>query len=195
MREQTEKVCSKCGIKKEVTEFYKDKRYLNGIFSWCKACCSARARKEYDPRESRRDKLERRYGLTLEQYDNMLKAQNNLCALCKREFTPKEKLCVDHNHATKEVRGILHNSCNMVVGLAKDSVSFLRQAIEYLERKKKITIYDPSGGWKYGFPKQYLPLPGETVEETLRRDGYPESLVELAEKHSRFWEQDTEEKP
>lgn len=35
-------------------------------------------------------------------------------------------------------------------------------------------MYDPPSGWKYGFPKPYLPLPGETLKETLLRDGYPE---------------------
>lgn len=49
------------------------------------------------------------------------------------------------------------------------------------------TLYDPPGGWRYGFPKPYKPLPGETVEQTLRRDGYPE--VEISRgmaDHCRF---------
>lgn len=55
---------------------------------------------------------------------------------------------------------------------------------------KHITVYDPSGGWKYGFPKEYLPLPGETLVETLIRDGYPKELCEAYSKHlpCRFWE-------
>jgi len=55
---------------------------------------------------------------------------------------------------------------------------------------KKITIYDPPAGWKYGFPKQYLPKEGETFRETLLRDGYPEKDLGLAEKYSRFWEEE-----
>lgn len=46
--------------------------------------------------------------------------------------------------------------------------------------------YDPPSGWKYGFPKVYRPLKGETIEDTLRRDGYPESLMNLSG-HTRFW--------
>ena len=53
--------------------------------------------------------------------------------------------------------------------------------------KDIIVMYDPPGGWKYGFPKQYKPLPGEKFEDTLRRDGYPEEDIELAAKYSRFW--------
>lgn len=39
-------------------------------------------------------------------------------------------------------------------------------------------LYDPPEGWMHGFPKEYRPLPGESVEETLIRDGYPKSLIE-----------------
>jgi len=35
-------------------------------------------------------------------------------------------------------------------------------------------LYDPPSGWRYGFPKIYKPNPGESLEDTLRRDGYPE---------------------
>lgn len=50
-------------------------------------------------------------------------------------------------------------------------------------------IYDPPAGWKYGFPKQYKPLPGETLAETLLRDGYPQREIDNeGAKHVRFWE-------
>lgn len=47
-------------------------------------------------------------------------------------------------------------------------------------------IYDPPSGWKYGFPKEYKPLPGETVKETLIRDGYPANLKDFMYEHVRF---------
>lgn len=47
--------------------------------------------------------------------------------------------------------------------------------------------YDPPSGWKYGFPKPYNPQPDESIEGTLRRDGYPErELAWGAAKHVRF---------
>jgi hypothetical protein len=52
--------------------------------------------------------------------------------------------------------------------------------------KSKKRIYDPPSGWMYGFPKEYNPLPTETIEETLRRDGYPEHLMNVA-KYTRVW--------
>jgi hypothetical protein len=51
------------------------------------------------------------------------------------------------------------------------------------------TIYDPPSGWKFGFPKIYKPTPGETLEDTLIRDGYPEKDVAVGAKHCRFWEE------
>jgi len=53
-----------------------------------------------------------------------------------------------------------------------------------------LQYYDPPSGWKYGFPKIYKPLRGETLEDTLRRDGYPESLMSLAKTSTRFWKSD-----
>jgi hypothetical protein len=48
-------------------------------------------------------------------------------------------------------------------------------------------IYDPPSGWKYGFPKEYKPLSGETLADTLRRDGYPEKEIAWGgDKHVRF---------
>lgn len=38
-------------------------------------------------------------------------------------------------------------------------------------------MYDPPSGWRYGFPRPYLPLPNETLEETLLRDGYPQEEI------------------
>lgn len=38
--------------------------------------------------------------------------------------------------------------------------------------------YDPPSGWKYGFPKPYHPLPNESLEDTLLRDGYPQKEID-----------------
>jgi hypothetical protein len=40
-------------------------------------------------------------------------------------------------------------------------------------------IYDPPSGWMYGFPKPYQPLEGETLEQTLLRDGYPQKEIDI----------------
>ena len=48
-------------------------------------------------------------------------------------------------------------------------------------------LYDPPSGWKYGFPKEYKPLPEESIEDTLLRDGYPQEEINWGgAKHCRF---------
>ena len=48
-------------------------------------------------------------------------------------------------------------------------------------------LYDPPSGWKYGFPRPYLPKEGETLEETLLRDGYPQEEIDAGgARHCRF---------
>lgn len=51
-------------------------------------------------------------------------------------------------------------------------------------------LYDPPGGWRHGFPKPYQPLPGETLSQTLVRDGYPQAAIDEFgpdfEDHCRF---------
>lgn len=52
-----------------------------------------------------------------------------------------------------------------------------------------ITMYDPPSGWRYGFPRQYLPLSGETLVHTLLRDGYPQHEINNGgAEHVRFWD-------
>ena len=50
------------------------------------------------------------------------------------------------------------------------------------------TLYDPPAGWRYGFPREYRPLPNETLADTLRRDGYPQREIDAGgDKCVRFW--------
>jgi hypothetical protein len=48
-------------------------------------------------------------------------------------------------------------------------------------------FYDPPSGWLYGFPKAYHPLEGETLAQTLLRDGYPQLEIDRGgAEHCRF---------
>jgi len=82
----------------------------------------------------------RRFGITMEQYEAMLKAQDDRCAICGNAEKTNGKhgepmeLAVDHNHATKAVRGLLCNSCNKGIGHFNDDPDLLRAAIAYLEK-------------------------------------------------------------
>lgn len=77
-----------------------------------------------------------KYGLTVEQYDEMLIKQDRKCAICGEsgdESKPHRPLYVDHNHETGKVRGLLCQRCNFMIGQARDSIEILRKGIRYLE--------------------------------------------------------------
>lgn len=71
------------------------------------------------------------YGLTVEEYDAMLTAQGGGCALCGRKATSRA-LCVDHDHETGVVRGILCLRCNTALGTLGDNAEGLERALRYL---------------------------------------------------------------
>jgi hypothetical protein len=77
----------------------------------------------------------RRYGLTVEQYHQMLENQRGLCAICLEPPTSGrgKKLYIDHDHKTGKVRGLLCHHCNMILGYAKDSSVRLTECINYLD--------------------------------------------------------------
>lgn len=73
------------------------------------------------------------YGITLEQYQQMLESQGGFCKICGRhqgDFA--EALSVDHCHATGKVRGLLCGSCNRAIGLLGDDQFIAEQAAQYL---------------------------------------------------------------
>lgn len=89
---------------------------------------------------SRRWSMRAKYNLTPEEMNEILKSQDHKCPGCGRHFSEIDpstgqplKMCIDHNHETGDVRGILCDPCNKVLGLASDSVVTLRNLASYLE--------------------------------------------------------------
>ena len=75
----------------------------------------------------------KKLGLSVEDYNTLLKKQNYGCAICQvHEMKLSKKLAVDHDHKTGRVRGLLCDSCNRGIGLLEDSSVVLRTAAEYL---------------------------------------------------------------
>lgn len=78
----------------------------------------------------RRWKLDRRFGITEEQYTAMLSAQNNVCAICGR--SQKKRLAVDHCHKTGAIRGLLCFRCNFGLGWFSDNSDTFKKIVQYL---------------------------------------------------------------
>jgi hypothetical protein len=73
------------------------------------------------------------YGLTPEKYDEIYRAQEGLCAICKNPPKVGQPLSVDHNHGTMVVRGLLCDACNNGISRFKENPDVIRAAAKYLE--------------------------------------------------------------
>ena len=96
--------------------------------------------------EKQRDyKLRSRYGITLNEYDDMLQRQQGCCAICRRPVTDfKKHLAVDHNHRTGFCRGLLCPFCNtMLLKYLRDNKVLARGLVAYLQDALHNDI-----GWK-----------------------------------------------
>jgi len=74
------------------------------------------------------------YGITSEERDLIIRAQNNRCAICGKLLIKTKDTQIDHNHKTNKVRGILCANCNLGLGQFQDNILILQRAISYLER-------------------------------------------------------------
>jgi hypothetical protein len=113
------KTCTKCQDEKSYEAFDTARKGRGGRAAYCKEC-------------RRFEAITKKYGVTKEQYFEMLAAQNGGCAVCGHNGS-KYKLCVDHCHDTGEVRGILCDQCNKAEGLLDGDTGRIRNLLKYLE--------------------------------------------------------------
>lgn len=73
------------------------------------------------------------YGISLAKFDEMLERQGGVCAICKGpQAKPHKHFCVDHDHATGKVRGLLCTPCNKSLGCLKDDPDLIEAAARYV---------------------------------------------------------------
>lgn len=97
-----------------------------------------------NPNSFKNTRLKKHYGITIDEYNLMLKKQNNLCDICEQPETAAFKktkkiknLSIDHDHKNKKIRSLLCNKCNCLIGYARESIELLEKAIQYLKRHKE----------------------------------------------------------
>lgn len=166
--ELDKKKCTRCLKEKTLDKFVSDKNLKSGKTSDCKDCRNIRnkdflAKKlQEDPEfhtkrnlkykqlrsdyyskpekrlKQRNKELIKSFNISLEEYDDMLERQNNLCAICRKPQNSTRNLsfAVDHCHNTGKVRGLLCDWCNRALGLFQDDVNVLKSAIKYLNNNK-----------------------------------------------------------
>lgn len=86
----------------------------------------------------KRAKLKWHYGITLEEFNQLLEKQGGRCAICGTDKPSgrHNSFHVDHCHGTNKVRGLLCSNCNQALGLFNDNIDALRNAAKYLRRFK-----------------------------------------------------------
>lgn len=84
----------------------------------------------------------RPYGLTIEDYEALLEAQDHRCVGCEKKFGPSRVPCVDHDHATGEVRGLLCSPCNELIGFLHDDGGKLQRLANHLLTPIASRIFD-----------------------------------------------------
>lgn len=87
-----------------------------------------------NPRYVYGQKIKSKYGLSLDAYDDLVLMQEGRCGMCNVVMSPEPatRPCVDHDHATGLVRGLLCHNCNVLLGHAKDSVEILQAAVRWV---------------------------------------------------------------
>jgi hypothetical protein len=160
------KRCPRCEDEKPTEAFSRNRAKPDGLSHWCRACNaeSKRLRWESDPdtarataraaywrhaeknkarnrrryreerekvvEQQRRSKIKRAYGLTVEEYDAIIARG---CAICR---TQEGRICLDHDHATGQVRDALCEHCNRGLGHFRDRPDLLAVAADYLKEHR-----------------------------------------------------------
>lgn len=84
------------------------------------------------PVQERHERQLRRYGITEATYQAMWTAVDGHCPICTKPFSSNRLACIDHDHETGQVRGLLCTACNYFIGETHDDAAKLRRAADYL---------------------------------------------------------------
>jgi hypothetical protein len=150
MSKNNERRCKVCGQNKPLSDFEPNawNPKNKDVDPFIRTCFECRKLNKYVALpgninlEKLRDKgktIERAYGITLKEYENLYIKQNGMCAICHHPEPVKSRLflAVDHDHKTGKVRGLLCSKCNMAIGSFGDSVEYLLSAIRYLKNNSQ----------------------------------------------------------
>ena len=99
-------------------------------------------RKRPDRKRADRDGHPRRkYGIGVNDYEQMLVAQQGGCAICGDPAPDEGNLHVDHDHVSGRVRGLLCVSCNNALGAFRESLDIFQAAANYLDQDEELALF------------------------------------------------------
>ncbi|MEA3057042.1 MAG: hypothetical protein QOD30_2474 [Actinomycetota bacterium] len=111
----------------------KVKRWQQENADWHNAQQRVRRQDPVRKRKERDGHLRRKYGITVDQYEEMLARQGAVCGICLREPNPNISLHVDHDHGPGRIRGLTCFRCNQAMGAFGEDPALLRAAAAYLD--------------------------------------------------------------
>ena len=145
------KCCSECNEEKALEDFVVSKDRKDGRTNQCLLCRRAyekRYRNSSNFKTITRQKiirnaqLKKLYGISYLEYENRYNKQKGLCAICAKDIlllgnqkTQSKVACVDHNHFTQKIRGLLCKDCNIGLGMFKDNPILLHNGALYLQKE------------------------------------------------------------
>lgn len=132
--------CRSCGLEahteEQLANFVKGKNNKHGYRQLCKECVNKS--QTFDDDRTRNNFLRSRYNITIDDYNRMFEEQKGCCAICgKHQTETKKRLYVDHCHTTGQVRQLLCQHCNLIIGFANDNPNILAEALAYINKHKE----------------------------------------------------------
>jgi hypothetical protein len=95
------------------------------------------------PSKEHEARLQRDFGISLQEYNTLLIDQGGVCAICERpENLRGRQFAVDHCHTSNRVRQLLCDHCNAGLGRFQDSFELLDRAAAYLRRHQPLYTED-----------------------------------------------------
>lgn len=143
------KKCSSCQEFKTTDNFSKNRAKKDGLNQECKPCSKLSHDKQREKGLTRWYDMKKKFGISKEEYLNLLEKQDYKCAICGKAHSEEKgkRLFVDHCHDTGKIRGLLCSACNVGLGHFRDSAEIIEKAIKYVEEyrdtgRKATALYE-----------------------------------------------------
>lgn len=146
------KTCARCKEHLPHENFCRNKQQKDGYDVYCRSCrgkmmatpehrATQRAWHHKNKIQVSHKLMEKKYGMSWEDYTKLYEAQGGRCKICgtdkgglpKKLDSHIERFAIDHDHHTGEVRGLLCNRCNRAIGMFEDNPELLNNAVKYLQ--------------------------------------------------------------
>lgn len=114
--------------KKKAASYYKKnkEKVKNNVKRW----------RENNPGKTKELQIRRKYGLSMQEYSNLIEKQQFQCAACGigLKDLPGSEIQIDHCHNTGNIRGILCGRCNRALGLLNDDPIKTQKLADYIKK-------------------------------------------------------------